>query len=412
MGGAGQQGARQAAAAIARAQLTRRRVLGAAGIGGAALALSACGASDAALAPAGSGAGATAEPGAAEDLSAIDRTVNWSNWPLYIDTDDESGTRPSLDDFQKLSNLTVAYTEDVNDNAEFYAKVRTQLEQGQDIGRDIVTLTDWMAALWIENGFAQKLNKSIMPNWTNLVPKFFYAPFDPGRQYSLPWQSGFGALGWNKPLLQETLGTDTMNSLDQLFDPKLKGRVSVLSEMRDTMGIIMAWQGANPSDFTDDQFQKAIDELAKQVDSGQIRQVSGNDYAGALESGDVIAVIGWSGDMVQLGEDFGVALPETGGTLWTDNMLIPALAQHKRNAELLMNYYYDPLVAAKVAAYVQYISPVEGAKEAMQEVDPSLVDNQWIFPSAETLSNAYVFMTLDAQKDVEYERMFTKAIGG
>ena len=176
-----------------------------------------------------------------------------------------------------------------------------------------------------------------------------------------------------------------MTSVDQLFDPALKGRVTVLSEMRDTMGILMAYQGADPSNFTDDQFNAAIELLTQQVDNGQIRQVTGNDYAGALESGDVIAVIGWSGDMIQLGEDFGVALPETGGTLWTDNMLIPALAAHKKNAELIMNYYYDPVIAAEVAAYVQYICPVKGAQEAMEAIDPSLVDNQWIFPTAETL---------------------------
>lgn len=402
-----------AIAGTMRSSISRRRLLHAAGLGSAAMLAAACGASDEALGSGGSGGGFVEQQvGAAEDMSAVDKLINWSNWPLYIDIDDATGARPTLEAFQKLTGLEVVYTEDVNDNSEFYAKVRTQLEQGQDIGRDIVVLTDWMAALWIQNGFVQKLNKDLIPNWTNLLPKFFYAAFDPGRQYSLPWQSGFGALGWNKSELQATLGTDTLTSVDQLFDPALKGRVSVLSEMRDTMGILMAYQGADPSNFTDDEFNAAIELLTQQVDNGQIRQVTGNDYAGALESGDLIAVIGWSGDMIQLGEDFGVALPETGGTLWTDNMMIPALAAHKRNAELVMNYYYDPEIAAEVAAYVQYISPVNGAQEAMQTIDPSLVDNQWIFPSDETLASAYVFMTLTEEKDVEYQRAFNKAIGG
>jgi spermidine/putrescine transport system substrate-binding protein len=148
-----------------------------------------------------------------------------------------------------------------------------------------------------------------------------------------------------------------------------------------------------------------------QVDNGQIRQVAGNDYVAALESGDVTAVIGWSGDMFQLGEDFGVALPESGGTLWTDNMMIPALASHKKNAELIMNYYYDPAVAAEVAAYVQYISPVQGAQEAMAAIDPELVENPWIFPDAATLANSYVFMQLTDAQDIEYQRAFQKAIG-
>ncbi|MGA0978849.1 MAG: polyamine ABC transporter substrate-binding protein, partial [Candidatus Nanopelagicales bacterium] len=288
---------------------------------------------------------------------------------------------------------------------------RSQLEAGQSIDRDIVVLTDWMAALWINNGFAAQLDKALIPNAANLEPAYNGVAFDPNRDYTLPWFSGFGAFGWNKALLQDTLGTDTLTSIDQLWDPALRGRITVLSEMRDTMGIILASLGFDPSNFTDDQYQEAIGVLQGQIDNGQIRQVSGNDYVAALETGDVIAVIGWSGDMFQLGDDYGVGLPETGGTLWTDNMLIPSVAQHKKNAEAVMNYYYDPVVAAEVAAYVQYISPVAGAKDAMADIDPSLVDNQWIFPDAATLSNSYVFMTLTPEQDEAYQREFQKAIG-
>ena len=394
-----------ALAGTMRSSVSRRRLLQAAGIGSAAMMAAACGAGG------DSGSGAAGEAASAEDLSDTDKTLNWSTWVAYMDINEETGSRPTLEAFQEQAGITVEYTEDVNDNNEFYAKVRTQLEQGQDIGRDLVVLTDWMAALWIENGYAQKLNPELVPNSANLLPAWQGVSFDPNREYTLPWQSGFGALGWNKSALQQAIGTDTMNSLDQLFDPALNGRITVLSEMRDTMGILLAYQGADPTNFTDDEFSKAIELLTQQVDSGQIRQVTGNDYLAALESGDVIAVIGWSGDMVQLGEDFGVALPESGGTLWTDNMLIPAMAQHKKNAELAMNYYYDPVVAATVAAYVQYITPVKGAKEAMAEIDPALVENQWIFPSEETLSNAYVFMTLTPEQNEKYEREFQSAIG-
>ncbi|MBU6244880.1 MAG: spermidine/putrescine ABC transporter substrate-binding protein [Actinomycetales bacterium] len=388
--------------------VSRRRVLQVAGLSGAGLIAAACGAAGE---DTGGASGPASAAAAAQDASDTEKVVNWSNWPLYLDIDDATGKYPSLEKFTEQTGIAVTYTEDVNDNNEFFAKVRTQLEQGQDIGRDIVTLTDWMAALWIQNGYAQKFDKALMPNAKNLIPKLQGVAFDPGRDYTLPWQSGFGALGWNKAKLKEAIGTDTMTSVDQLWDPALKGRITVLSEMRDTMGIIMAWQGSDPSNFTEDQFNQALEVLTQQVDSGQIRQVTGNDYAGALESGDVIAVIGWSGDMIQLGEDFGVALPETGGTLWTDNMLIPALAAHKKNAEQLMNFYYDPEVAATVAAYVQYISPVQGAQQAMATIDPALVDNQWIFPSAETLANSYVFMTLTFEQDEAYQRAFQKAIG-
>ena len=399
----------QAAAIVAmsRSQLSRRRLLQVAGITGVAATAAACGAG-------GGSSDATSaapSPSSATDLSDTEKFVNWANWPLYIDVNDETGEYPTQAAFTEATGIAINYTEDVNDNNEFFAKVRAQLESGQSIDRDIVVLTDWMAALWIQNGFAAPLDKALIPNAANLAPAYQGVSFDPNRDYTLPWFSGFGSFGWNKALLQDAIGTDTLTSLDQLWDPALNGRVTVLSEMRDTMGIIMAWQGADPSNFTDEQFQAGIAELQKQIDSGQIRQVTGNDYVAALETGDVIAVIGWSGDMFQLGDDFGVGLPETGGMLWTDNMLVPSVAQHKKNAETLMNYYYDPVVAAEVAAYVQYISPVTGAKEAMADIDPSLVDNQWIFPDQATLDNSYVFMTLTPEQDVAYQREFQKAIG-
>ena len=395
----------QQIAGLVKSSVSRRKVMQAAGLGGVALVAAACGAGG------DDGASASASPASAVDQSATDKVVNWSNWPGYLDVNEESGDYPSLKAFEAQTGIAVTYTDDVNDNNEFYAKVRTQLEQGQDIGRDIVVLTDWMVGLWIQNGYAQKLDKANIPNAVNLLPKWQDVSFDPGRQYSLPWQSGFGLLGWNKAKLKETLGTDTMNSLNQLFDPKLKGRITLLSEMRDTMGCILAWQGADPANFTEDQWQAAIAELTKQIDSGQVRQVTGNDYIGALESGDVIAVIGWSGDMIQLGSDFGIAMPESGGMLWTDNMLIPALAAHKTNAEQVMNYYYDPKVAAEVAAYVQYICPVAGAQEAITAIDPALAENPWIFPTSALLDNSYVFMPLNAEQEIQYQRDFQKAIG-
>ena len=398
-------------AGLAKSSLSRRRLLQAAGIGGVAIAATACGASGS---DAGTATGtATGAPAAATaaDLSDTDKTANWSNWPLYLDINDETGEYPTLKAFQDANGIAVTYTEDVNDNNEFYAKVRTQLEQGQDIGRDLVVLTDWMAALWIENGYAQKLDKANIPNSKNLIPRLADVAFDKPRDYSLPWQSGFGGLGYNKSALKDTLGSDKITTLDQLFDPKLKGRITVLSEMRDTMGCIMAWQGNNPSDFTDDQFSQAIEELTKQVDSGQIRQVTGNDYIASLESGDVIAVIGWSGDLFALGEDFGFEIPESGGMLWTDNMRIPALAAHKKNAEMIMNYYYDPKVAAEVAAYVNYICPVEGAKAEMEKIDPALAASEFIFPSAATLDRTYVFKALTPEQGDKYEREFQTAIG-
>lgn len=408
----------EAIAAIAgtmRSSVSRRRLLQAAGITGAAAVAAACGAGESAPA-ASEGAGGDAEAAAPEssaatDMSDSEKVVMWSNWPLYIDYDDEETGRPTLDAFQEQTGIAVTYNEDINDNNEFFAKVRTQLEQGQNIDRDLVVLTDWMAALWIQNGYAQKLDKAQIPNAVNLNPKYMGVSFDPNRDYTMPWQSGFGGLGYNIDGIDNALGTTELVSLDQLFDPALKGRVTVLSEMRDTMGCILAWQGADPSNFTTAEFENAIAALTEQVDSGQIRQVTGNDYVAALESGDVIACIGWSGDVYALEGNFGFSIPESGGMLWTDNMLVPASSTHKKNAEAVINYYYDPVVAAEVAAWVWYICPVDGAQEAMLEIDPELAESPWIFPSKEILDQTSVFMELTPEQDVEYQRMFQRAIG-
>ena len=390
--------------------MSRRRFLRAAGIGGAAMAAAACGAK-------GTGGGSTASasgapsPSSQPDKSDTEKLVNWSNWVSYIDTDDESGDRPSLAEFEKQTGIKVTYTEDVNGNQDFYAKVRAQLEQGRDIGRDIVVLTDWMAGLWVSKGYALPLNDANIANKGNILPALADPAFDPKRAHTMPWQSGFAGLGYNKALLKEATGKDSMKSVSDLWDPALKGKVTVLDEMRDTIGIIMMSQGKDPSNFTDDDFNAAADELQKQLDSGQIRQVTGNDYLTALENKDVVAVIGWSGDVAALGGDYEFSLPESGGTLWTDNMLIPAMAGHQKNAETVKNYYYDPKAAAQVAAYVQYITPVAGVQEEIAKIDPSLTENQLIFPSEETLSKVKIFMPLTPAQQTQYEQQFQQLIG-
>lgn len=335
--------------------------------------------------------------------------VAFSNWPQYLDEDEGEGT--TLTDFIDQTGIDVTYTDDINDSNEFYAKVRANLEQGRSIDRDIVVLTEEGVELWIANGFAAKLDKSRIPNWVNLLPALKDVPFDPGREYSLPWQSGFTGFGYNSGLLERQLGTSEMTSFDQFFDPRLSGRVTILVEMMDTMGPLLNWQGFDMADFTPDQFDQTLAVLQQKIDEGFIRQVTGNDYLAALDSGDAIASIGWSGDVLALGEDFGFSLPDTGGMIWADNMVIPSVATHKANAEALMNHYYDPVVAARLAAWVQYVCPVEGAREAMRDIDPELVDDPWIFPTPELLSQAQEFMALGPDVREGYERRFQSVVG-
>jgi spermidine/putrescine transport system substrate-binding protein len=392
----------------AGAPLPRRRLLQVAGIGGAAMVASACGARPPRTA---STSGAEEIPARTQpDQSATSPELNVSNWVSYIDLDEE-GNRPTLDRFMEATGIKVDYREDVNDNAEFDAKVRPQLEAGQDIDRDIVVLTDWKAAEWIRKGFAQKFDRAWVPNARNLIPRLQGVAFDPERDQSLPWQSGYAGLGFNSELLKELTGKDEIRTVEELWQPALKGRVTILSEMRDSVGVVMLAQGNDPADFTEDDFNAALAELQKQIDSGQIRQVSGNDYLAALENKDVVAAIGWSGDVAALGDPYRFVLPESGGTLWTDNMLVPAMARHRNNAERFMDWYYDPAIAAELAAFVQYICPVAGAREAIEKIDASLMDNPFIFPTEEDLKRVSVFKPLTSSEQVKYDQAFQALIG-
>lgn len=382
-----------------RAQFSRRNILKGAGIGAGALALAAC----------TPGGGDAPEP--AKDKSDTDKTVRWDNWALYLDVDDD-GNYTSLDEFSKQTGIKATYTEAVDDNNTYYGKVKDQLKLGQDIGCDTVCLTDWMVDRWIRFGYTQELDYSMIPNAKNLVPALKNVAFDPGRKMSLPWQGGFAGIAWNKDELPGGL-----TSVSDLWDSSLKGRVGVLSEMRDTMGCIMQDLGTQiDGEWGDDEYTAAIDVLQKQVSDGQIRNIKGNSYKEDLQNGDTLAAIVWSGDITQLnfeaGDHWDFALPSKGGTLWNDNFLIPIGSEHKKNAEMLINYYYDPEVAAQVAAYVNYIPPVVGTKEAMIALDPELADNQLIFPSDATLDNAHVFRSLDSAEDQKYNAQFQAILLG
>lgn len=394
-----------------RARFSRRQLLAAGAVTAASASVAACGAGTVATVNTATPSESTdsvPETPAVQDLSDQEKVINFSNWPQYIDVSKKNPT--TLDDFIAQTGIAVNYTDDINDSNEFFAKVRTNLEQGRSIDRDIVVLTEEGVELFIELGYAAPLNKALIPNASNLLPSLQDVPFDPGRKFSLPWQSGFTGIGWNTRLLERELGVTEITSLDQFFDPALKGRVTILSEMTDTMGIMMNWLGYDMSDFTSQQFSQTLEVLVQKIDEGFIRQVTGNDYISALDSGDAIAVIGWSGDILALGKKFGFAIPDSGGMLWADNMLIPSVATHKSNAEKLMNYYYDPLVAARLAEWVQYVCPVEGAREAMEQVDPDLVDDQWIFPTPELLATVHEFMSLGVDQRLAYDLEFGKAV--
>lgn len=341
------------------------------------------------------------------DISATDLKLTISNWPEYIDEDDGDYVS-TLTQFIKDTGIDVAYTADVNDNIEFYSKVVNQLGACEPTGRDAFMVTDWMAARMIQSGWIQKLDKANVPNLDkNLISSLQGVGWDPKREFSAPWQSGFSGIAYNKSLVGE-VGSIT----DLLTRSDLKGKVTVLTEMRDTMGLIMLSNGADPSNFNDDDWGNALEVLKKARSDGQIRAFTGNEYIGDLAAGNIAACVAWSGDVAAAENDDLVFLPpEEGMMIWADNMLVPNKAAHKANAEKWINYFYDPAVAAKLAAYVWYVCPVEGAKEEMEKIDPSLVDNPLIFPTADYLAATHSFMALSDSKANAYEQDFADVSG-
>jgi len=350
------------------------------------------------------------------DLSSSQKTLNFSNWTLYLDEKkvQRNGKKetvyPTLAGFEKQSGITVDYVTDINDNAAFFAIVRNQLQACKSTGRDIMTLTDWMAARLVDLNWVQKLDHDKIPNVeANLVSNLKSPVWDKNRDYSVPWQSGLTGIAYNSKLTTE------VRSFEELLTrPDLKGKITLLSEMHDTMLFMLLLDGKDPEKFTDDEFGAAIDRLKKATDSGQVRSFTGNEYAQDLAKGNIVACEAWSGDVIQLqfdNPDIKFVAPEEGLSLWSDNMLVPNKASHKTNAEKLMNYYYQPEVAATLAAWVNYICPVEGAKQAMEKIDSSLVDNKLIFPDEDTLSKAKGFMTLDQATERDYQKQFATVTG-
>jgi spermidine/putrescine transport system substrate-binding protein len=346
------------------------------------------------------------------DASATEKKINFSNWPLYIDVDEKDDKkRPSLDAFTAKTGIAITYTEDINDNNEFFGKVRNQLQACQPIDRDIMVLTDWMASRVVGLGWVQPFDPAKTPNFTkNALATLRNRPWDKDMTHAAPWQSGLTGIAYNGKVAKE------LRTIDELLTrPDLKGKVAVLTEMRDTVGLVLLSMGKDPATVTDADFDAALEKIKKAVDSGQIRKFTGNDYKEDLAKGDLAACIAWSGDVIQLAAEEGSQVkfvtPDEGLMLWSDNMLIPAPATHKANVEQFINYYYDPEVAAQVAASVNYICPVQGAQEAMQKIDPDLATNPLIFPDAATLAKTHSFKALTEAEDKKYAGKFETVRG-
>ncbi|MFD5712372.1 spermidine/putrescine ABC transporter substrate-binding protein [Streptomyces pharetrae] len=392
---------RNGRAALSRRSLLRASAGGALAAGGLG-ALSACG-----IPPAAQTSGVSSE-----DHSAKEKTVSFSNWTEYMDVDDSEERHPTLDEFRRRTGITVKYTEDINDNVEFFGKIKPQLAAGQPTGRDLICVTDWLAARLIRFGWVQKLDPSHLPTaYARLSQQFRSPDWDPGRAYSYPWTGISTVIAYNRKALD---GVEVTSVSDMLDNPRLKGRVGFLSEMRDSVGMTLLDMGKDPGRFTDDDFDAAIARLQKAVDKGQIRRFTGNDYTSDLTKGDLAACLAWAGDVVQLkadSPDVDFLIPDSGYLTSTDNLLVPNKARHKTNAERLIDYYYEPRPAAQLAAYINYVCPVDGVKDELAKIDADAANNPLILPDKAMAAKSRAFRSLSAKEETAYEEKFAKLTG-
>lgn len=385
--------------------LTRQQLLRRAAVGGVTLSLpgflAACGGDG------GIEGQQPAETGATTVEQVLADEITVSNWPFYIDQNDDATAFPTLDQFTEETGVKVNYLEDINSNEEFFGEIQAPLSRGQSIDRDIIVPTAWLAARLLDLGYLQKLDKSAIPNMVNLEDTLASPAWDPNRDYSLPWQSYITGIGYDPKKVGGQL-----TSVEDLLDPALKGKVTMLDSMEDTAALFMLEMGGDVVNPDQAMFNEICEKLKKAVDDGQIRQFTGNDYTGLLAGGDAWASIAWSGDIVILQADnpnLEFTIPDAGGMSSVDTMVIPT-GGDVYTASTFMNFFYDPAIAAQVAAYVNYITPVKGTKEAITEIDPALAKNPLIFPPPEVLENLYEFSSA-AIENPEFQEQWQSVIG-
>ena len=326
-----------------------------------------------------------------------------ANWPFYID-------KQTVPEFEEESGVDVTYREEVDDNNVIFTKMQPLLQDGQSGDRDIIVVTDWMAKKMYDLGYLPDFDQdAVAPAKENLVGSLESPAFDPERDYSLPWQSGMTGLVVN------TAEAPDIKSISDLFDPKYKGRVTVLTELRDTVPLVMKSMGVDPEDASADDWLAAIDELSTAADSGQLRDFTGNSYTNAMARGDAVAAIGWSGDAVQLqadNPDIEFVMPEEGCILWSDNMVIPVGAPNPTAAYEFMNYVYEPENQAQIADYNYYLAPVDGVQEILEKQGSPAADSNLVFPTEEYTADCTAQPDPPEDEAEEIEQEFQNLITG
>lgn len=382
------------------------RVLGAAGASAAGSALAGCGV------PA-----AYVEPGerAGRDLSGRDRALAFANWPLYVDTDDEdTSRRPTLDAFTERTGISVRYTEEINDNDEFFGKISPALMNHQQTGRDLIVISDWMAARFVRLGWVQEMDRHRQPNVAKyLDPQLRSPAFDEGRRHSVPWQSGITGIAYDR----RRLGREIKHTED-LWASDLRGKVTLLSGLDESFALLMQGNGVDITRWTADDFHRVCDQVEKLVRQRHIRRFTGNDYIKDLSTGDVLACQAYSGDVIQLqadNPDIAFVVPEEGAELWAESLMIPNLARHKSNAEALVDYYYEPEVAAELASWVNYVCPVPAARDVLADSADrelaELAEDPLVFPDDAMRKRLAIARDITSEERREFTKRWNSLVG-
>jgi len=388
---------------ISRREMLRRMGVGAGGLSLAAL-LTACGIES-------QSQDTESEENAALTTDEITGTLNFANWPLYIDR--AKGENPTLNDFTEATDIEVNYDEVIQDNASFFGTIREPLANGEPIDYDLIVVTDWLIDKMARLGYLEEIDHERLPNFeANAGEIYKDPPYDPGNKYSIPWQSGITGIAYNRALT----GRD-LTSVGDLFDTEFAGKIGMFKEMRDTMNLMLLLNGVEPKDATIEDVEAVQEQLLKQVDDGIVRQYYGNEYADALARQDIVASIAWSGDVIQLtldDPDLHFVVPDEGGILWVDNMAIPQNAPNPIDAHEFMNFVYQPEVAAQIVGWVNYICPVPAAQEILASTKgyESVADSPLVFPTTEMEANLHSYKILSEEEEQEWNDLFQQVLQG
>jgi spermidine/putrescine transport system substrate-binding protein len=394
-----------------RGVMSRRDLLRRMGIGAGALSLSAflaaCGTEG--TAPSG-GDGQERDPLTTNEIQG---ELDFANWPLYIDK--AGGQRPTLNQFTKATGIEVNYKEVIDDTQSFFGTIQEPLASGQETGWDLIVVTDWLIAKMISLGYLEQLDQDRISNFSEHAGQIYQnRTYDPGNRYSVPWQSGITGIGYNPELTGREI-----TSFEDLFDPAFEGQVGMFADMRDTMNLTLLGIGIDPQDATVEDAEKAQQKLLEQRDAGIVRQYYAQGYADALARGDLALTMAWSGDIFILQLDtpeLQFAVPDEGGVLWTDNMAIPQNAPHPIDAMEMMNFVYQPDIAAQIAAYVNYITPVPETKpllaNAKDAYSRQVSKSPLVFPTPEMESRLHSYKVLDEEEEQAWNDLMSEVVQG